>query len=434
MTPGTLRYHISSLVLAAFWLLVLIVLTGRAGAAARPRRPRLWWGPEPIITIAEFADALAADGYASTTCVSQSVSIYPDERFSRTYDDVIHATRVPAFLARHSADYLAFAELVRGHDIAHLTFFGGPLGWTPLRRLEPWLLRRAGVRTVAIPYGGDFWRYSTILEAQVRHAFLLDYPEAGRREDLVERRVKRWMRHADVVVGGFMVEGASRWDTLTTSYLVVGPERVPARESFAPRPSDRPLRVVHAPNHRGVKGSEFLLAAVDALRAEGHGIELELLERRPNAEVVEAIRAADICFDHCIGSGFGMFALEAMAAGAVVMANLEDEQRLGLHRVFGWLDQCPVVSANAHQVESTLRWLLERPETCVELGAMGVDYVRRFHHPDMARHLFGSIYRSLAGEDVDLMRLFHPLTSDWVRSRGEPLRPPLVRNRPPDLV
>ena len=81
---------------------------------------------------------------------------------------------------------------------------------------------------------------------------------------------------------------------------------------------------------------------------------LLLLEGRPNQEVLEALRRADICIDHCIGSGWGLLAVEAMASGAAVMVNLDDERRIGVHRHFGWLNQSPLVSANIEQLEETL--------------------------------------------------------------------------------
>jgi hypothetical protein len=286
-----------------------------------------------------------------------------------------------------------------------------------------------------MPYGADFWRYSWIAEPLVRHAFLIDYPYAGKREDLVERRVKRWMRHADIVVVGTTIEGASRWDVGTTDFNIVPPDRVRPRAQWS-RADGRaePVTILHTPNHRGIKGTEFIVQAVRTLQDRGYLIDLVVPEKRlPNEEILELMRRVDICVDHCIGSGWGLFAVEAMGSGSVVMVNLEDENRLGLHRYFGWLNQSPMVSANIEQLEETLEHLIVNPALREELGRIGIEYVRRFHSAETAQYLFGSIYRKLAGEDVDLMRLFHPVTSPYMQ-RFEPLRPPLKRNRPLALL
>jgi hypothetical protein len=262
---------------------------------------------------------------------------------------------------------------------------------------------------------------------------LINYPEPGRHEDEVDRRVKRWMKHADVVVGGLMVEGAPRWDLLATNYVVVPPERVRSRQSWSTATGEsEPVTILHAPNHRGVKGTEFIIDAVESLKRRDHSIEFVLLEGAPNEQVIEAMRNADICIDHCIGAGYGLFAIEAMGSGATVVANLDDPQRLGVHRAFGWLNQCPIVSADIERLERTIEELVRKPALREELGRMGVEYVRRFHSPQTAQHIFGSLYRSLAGEEIDLLMLFHPISSEYMR-RFEPLRPPLRRNRLPEL-
>jgi hypothetical protein len=408
-----------------------------AVAARRARRhrggQRLWWGSDPIITLKYLSDAMRAAGHESATIIQADSEIFRRIPFDLYYDDIVAESRLPRFIARRAPDYVVFLHLIRNFDIAHIPFTGGPLGQTPLAALEPRFLRWAGVRTVLLPYGGDFWRYSWVLEALMRHAFLLDYPDAGRHEDVVEARVKRWMKHADIVFCTTSIEGASRWDVMAPDFTIVPSGSVKERDQWGSADgTSEAVTIVHAPNHRGVKGTEFVLEAIRSLERKGYSIQLELLERRPNEEVLEAMRRADICIDHCIGSGWGLFAIEAMASGATVIANLEDEQRLGVHRYFGWLNQSPIVSANIDQLESTIEHLIRNPSLREELGRIGVEFVRRFHSPQTAQYTFGSIYRKLAGEDVDLMRLFHPLSSEYM-SRFEPLTPPLRRNRPPEL-
>lgn len=392
---------------------------------------RLYFGPEPLISNKYWSDALRDGGADSTAVATHEFENFKGTSFDLTYAQIAEASGLPGWIVRRYPAYVAALQLLRDYDIVHIPYTGGPLGPTPLANQEPELLRAAGIKSVMLPYGGDFWRYSWVAEAEMRHALLLDYPDAGRFQREIDERVERWLREADVVVGGLMVEGASRWDVLATNYVTIADGRVTPRENWS-RADGGPggaVKIVHAPNHRGVKGSEFVLAAIDELKASGLKIELELLERRPNEEVLEAMRAADICIDHCIGSGYGLFAIEAMASGSATMAKLEDEQRIGVHRHFGWLAQCPLVSANIEQLSETIEHLARDPDLREELGRMGVEYVRRFHSDETARHLFGSIHRHLAGEDVDLIRLFHPLTSEYMQ-RFEPLEPPLRLNRP----
>ena len=410
------------------------ILAVAARLARRARRgQRLYWGPDPLPHFQYLSDALRAAGYDSTPVVYRQHEIFKGLEFDLYEDELVSASRLPDFLARRASEYVAFLYLLKNYDIVHIPFTGGPLGRTRLAWLEPHLFRLARIHTVILPFGGDFWRFSWIGEALMRHAMLLNYPDEGRREDVVERRVKRWMRYADIVVCTTMIEGASRWDVMATDFNIVPPDRVRPREAWSTADGDTErVTILHAPNHRGVKGTEFILEAVNSLKRKGYAIDLMLLENRPNEEVLEAMRRADVCVDHCIGSGWGLFAVEAMGSGATVMVNLDDEHRIGVHRYFGWLNQSPLVSANIEQIEETLEYLIRNPSLREELGRMGIEYVRRFHSAETAQYLFGSIYRKLGGEEVDLMRLFQPISSEYMR-RFEPLRPPLQRNRPPAL-
>jgi glycosyltransferase involved in cell wall biosynthesis len=410
-----------------------VLMVGARLSRRRRNGQRLWWGPEPLVHLKYLSDALRDAGYQSATVVTHNYPEFDAIKFDTYYEDVIAASPL-RFLRSWAGDYIVFLHLLKNFDVAHIPATGGPLGRTRLAPMEPRLFRWAGIRTVLVPYGGDFFRYSWIAEALMRHAMLLNYPDAGRQEDRVEKRVKRWLKHADIVVGGFMIEGASRWDVLATNFLILTPDRVRPRQR--PQTGDgasESVTIVHAPNHRGVKGTEFIIEAVTSLKGKGHDIDFVLLEDCPNEKVLEHLGRADICVDHCVGSGYGLFAVEAMASGATVVANLEDEQRIGVHRHFGWLNQCPIVSANIDQLEETLAYLIRNPALREELGRTGVEYVKRFHSPEMAQHLFGSVYAKLRGEDVDLLMLFHPVTSEFMR-RFEPLTPPLQRSRPKALL
>ena len=413
-------------VLAVAYLTILAIKRRRN----RNEGLRLYWGPAPMINIKYISDSLREVGFNSTTVVTHDYSIYEGLRFDRYHDEIVRASRIPHFIKRRAQSYIVFASLLKSYDIVHIPFSGGPLGSTGIAWLEPLLFKLSGIRVVMLAYGSDFWRYSWIPETLVRHALLISYPDPGRSEHEIECRVKRWMRHADIVVGGFMVEGASRWDVLATNFLVVPLDRIKPREQWSKADGrSAAVKIVHAPNHRGVKGTEFMLAAIERLRKRGYAIELKLLEKVSNDAVLAAMREADICLEHCIGSGYALFAIEAMGSGSAVLSNLEDEHRIGVHRHFGWLDQCPIVSANIDQLEETLEFLIKNPSLREQLGRIGIDYVKRFHSPQMAQYLFSSIYRKMDGQEVDLMRLFHPITSDFMRS-FEPLKPPLKRNRP----
>ena len=73
------------------------------------------------------------------------------------------------------------------------------------------------------------------------------------------------------------------------------------------------LKVLHAPNHRKIKGTEFFISAINELKSEGYPIELILLEKVSNEEIKKIMSSVDIVADQLIVGWYAMFALEAMS-------------------------------------------------------------------------------------------------------------------------
>jgi glycosyltransferase involved in cell wall biosynthesis len=188
---------------------------------------------------------------------------------------------------------------------------------------------------------------------------------------------------------------------------------------------------MHTPNHRGVKGTEFLIEAVRSLREEGLEVELVLLENVPNENVRESMQEVDILADQFVLPGYGLNAVEGMATGLPVICNLENETYTRLFRRYSYLDECPLVSASAETIKETLEVLVTNPRLREELGQAGREYVEKYHSFAATQYLFGSIYdKILFGREVDLLNLFHPLKSAYNR-RLPRVTHPLVENHLP---
>ena len=76
------------------------------------------------------------------------------------------------------------------------------------------------------------------------------------------------------------------------------------------------VKITHAPNFRGFKGSEFIINAVEKLQKEGFKIELNLLEKLKNHEVKKILQdETDILVEQIIFTGHALNGLEGMACG-----------------------------------------------------------------------------------------------------------------------
>ena len=144
-----------------------------------------------------------------------------------------------------------------------------------------------------------------------------------------------------------------------------------------PKPRARP-RVVHAPTHRGIKGTQFLLEATERLQREGVQFDLELVENLPHAEAQRRFQEADLVVDQLFLGWYGGFAVEAMAVGKPVVAYLRESDLRVVPREMQ--SELPVIDATPATIYDVLKeWLTVRRNSLPERGRAGRAYVERWH-------------------------------------------------------
>jgi glycosyltransferase involved in cell wall biosynthesis len=264
------------------------------------------------------------------------------------------------------------------YDVVHFNF-GRTILPTQLRMLDLPLLRRTGV-VIAVTFQGDDARRGDVARAHAGGASLPTtlphlYPatmDAERRA-----RVERFARYADLVY-------------YLNPDLSYG---LPARAQFLPyahvdprtlAPTARPTRdvpvVVHAPTDREVKGTRYVLKAVDRLRADGLDVELELVEGVLHEEAIRTYAHASLAVDQLLAGWYGGFAVEAMALGVPVVTYLRRDD-LGVLPP-AMREALPLIEATPDTLTDVLRtWLGTRREELTAVGRRSRKYIERWHDP-----------------------------------------------------
>jgi glycosyltransferase involved in cell wall biosynthesis len=398
------------------------------------RKPgdELIWGPIPIINNKYWSQAMSRKGWKSKTLMKSFYAINKKDDYDLYFEDVMPRWIRSSYFRNSVSHYFALLYMIRNASVVHLPFSGGPLGATEFWRFEGYLFRWARIKTVLLPYGGDTYRYSQVTDSSLRHALLLSYPQAAKSEPEIAERVAYWLRHADFSACGFGMDGMGRWDVPVNNFVCIDTERWQPKLAYSASDGlSGVVKVIHTPNHRGFKGTEFLIEAVQELRKEGLSVELLLLERVQNDEVRGLIQEADILAEQFIATGYALSAIEGMASGLAVMSNLEHEFYTRIFRRYAFLNECPIVSTSPETIKRNLRVLITNPALREQLGRAGRQYVEKYHSYEAAQYLFGSIYaKLLEDKDIDLMNLFHPLKSEFNRRRPK-VEHPLVENQLP---
>lgn len=419
---------LSWLTSAMFMASALVVATlSRYFVKRTGRQARLVWGTEPIINNSYWSKALSGAGWNSETFTTSFYSIHQRSDWDRVLDEEFR------LWPRNLRPYMGFLNSILRYDIFFLSFRGLFLDNTRLWRAQHFILNLARKKVVILPFGSDAYIYRRITSLGTAHALMVSYPEAAREQERVASRVDYWAKRADVLIPGFMgTDGIGRWDVITPSKLCLDLDKweVSARQN-ASSGKDQPIVIAHSPNHRGFKGTEFLVDAVDILKSEGLDLELLLLEGVTNVEVRMSLgRLADILVEQLIFDGYALSGVEGMASGIPVVANLENDDNLLHFRRWSFLGECPIVSASPENLVEVLRTLILNPELRQDLGRAGRKYVEKYHGPESAQFLFEKVIDSVQGKSVDLIGLYHPLTGEYP-NRLPKVEHPLHNNRLP---
>ncbi len=362
----------------AFAWLIALALAEFARTIRRRRRgdsPRLVWGPVPLLNNKYWSAAMRHRGFVSVTCVSGRSAIAASGDFDLYLSDFerdgVLSVRLPV--------YRFFAWAMRHGDVFIRSFDGGFLRPTPLRWLEAPLLRLAGKKLIVYPYGSDIAVAGHL--GDLEEPLFADYPILKERSEETRRWVHHSLRWANVAIRNWQFGYLPRGDVAWPTQLAIDAEQWTDDNNSGRRrkAEDSEVKVLHAPNHRHIKGTEYLERAIEDLREEGLGVRLEILEGRPNDEIRSAIAACDIVADQFL-AGYALFALEGMAMGKPVLANLDSipADLRGMEA----MRACPIVDTDPARLRDDLRDLVTDEQRREDLGRAGREFVLRHHSYD----------------------------------------------------
>ena len=169
--------------------------------------------------------------------------------------------------------------------------------------------------------------------------------------------------------------------------LPIGSEFLPyshiSLEDWSPyytQMASRPLRIGHAPSHRGFKGTKLILASLEELKREGFEFELVLVEGRSNSEAKECYKSVDVLVDQLFAGWYGGLAVEAMALGKPVVVYIRNADLKFIPPKMA--AELPVIHATPESIGSALRKILEMPRLeLLDIARRSRAYVERWHDP-----------------------------------------------------
>jgi glycosyltransferase involved in cell wall biosynthesis len=136
--------------------------------------------------------------------------------------------------------------------------------------------------------------------------------------------------------------------------------------------SDIP-KIVHAPSDPVLKGTSIIRLALTRLRSENYCFDYIEITGQNNDRVIEALMKSQIVIDQLGGCGIGLFALEAMACGNVLLSGADAKANQEIP------EDCPVITVNPLTIYEKLKWVLDHREEWEAFAMKGRKYVEKYH-------------------------------------------------------
>ncbi len=281
---------------------------------------------------------------------------------------------------------LAWA-LDQGFDIFHfwlVTFFTSPQ-YRRMRGLDLPFIKARGLRVVYRGTGFDL-RLRKIQEERNPY----NPYRYGFRTVFDDRDQARYLEYLKEYVDTFIVQDPEMREYMPNAHVVPRGIDLSEWQTVGIERTERPL-VVHAPSKSELKGTRFLLEAVEELRQEGVPFDFQLIQGMPHAEAAAAFRRADIVVDQLVIGWYGVVTIEALALGKPVIVYVRED----LARDF--TPRIPIANANPDTVKAVLRDLVADYEQRVALAEAARPFVEQVHDVRTVARLLRERYDDLMG-------------------------------------
>lgn len=240
-------------------------------------------------------------------------------------------------------------------------------------------LKRAG-KGIVVTYQGDDARQGDYVRAHfaINFANEVDDTYYSAASDQYKRwRIQQFARYADRIFAlnpDLLHVLPEQAQFLPYAHLDLNDWKPAANQESATKP---PV-IVHAPSHRGVKGTRYVVEAITRLQAEGVPLEFILVEGLSNDEARKLYEKADLLIDQLLAGWYGGLAVELMALGKPVMCYLREDDLTFIPAAMR--TDLPLINVTPATIYETLKtWLTVRRAELPALGRRSRTYVETWH-------------------------------------------------------
>lgn len=149
------------------------------------------------------------------------------------------------------------------------------------------------------------------------------------------------------------------------------------------------IKIIHAPTHRYIKGTEFVVDAIEKARKSGKVFDFELVENEPRERVLKIKSKCHLAIDQIGnrgGTGYGINSLETLAMGIPTITDMNG----GMDT---WLPENPFIVANSDNLSDVIVGILDNLEMYKKNRARLREWVIKYHSYDSVFEVLMEYYK-----------------------------------------
>ncbi len=131
--------------------------------------------------------------------------------------------------------------------------------------------------------------------------------------------------------------------------------------------------IIHAPSNKAIKGTKYVMEAVDRLKKENVEFEFNLLVNVPNKEALLIYSDTDILVGQLFGVIGGKQEREALACGCVVLSGCKKDYYNML------AEEYPVINVTPETIYVELKKMILNYELRCQIATLGRPYISKYH-------------------------------------------------------
>lgn len=158
---------------------------------------------------------------------------------------------------------------------------------------------------------------------------------------------------------------------------------------------NKKIKIIHSPSKRVVKGSKFILKALENLQKKYKNIEIEIIENVPNNEALKKYQEADIIIDQVLLGWYGAFAVEAMKMGKPVAVYIREEDLKFISNNMKKDLNDAIININQNNIETVLEKYIQNTDMLYKKSQAAVDFVHKWHNPLSIAEIVKEVYESI---------------------------------------